>query len=91
MTDDEAAQIGRALGDPNRLSIYSQIARCGSEVCCGDIHAKKAISHATLSHHLKVLTELGLIDSRKEGLYVYYHPVPGKFSSYLRYLSGINS
>ena len=90
MTDNEVAQIGRALGDPNRLAIYTHIAQ-HDELFCGEMHAKHAISAATLSHHLKVLTELGLITSRKEGLNVYYRTVPEKFAGYLRYLGGIGS
>jgi ArsR family transcriptional regulator len=90
MTDDEVAQIGRALGDPNRLAIYTQIAQ-HDELFCGEMHAKHVISAATLSHHLKVLHELGLITSRKEGLNVYYRTVPEKFAGYLKYLGGIGS
>jgi ArsR family transcriptional regulator len=88
MKDDEVAQIGKALGDPNRLAIYTQIAE-HDELFCGEMHAKHTISGATLSHHLKVLHELGLITSRKEGLNVYYRSVPEKFAGYLQYLNGI--
>ena len=86
MEDDEVALIGKALGDPNRLAIYKQIAQHG-ELYCGEMHAKHAISAATLSHHLKVLADLGLISSRKDGLNVYYQAVPGKFSAYLKNLA----
>jgi ArsR family transcriptional regulator len=88
MTDDEVAQIGKALGDPNRLAIYTQIAQC-DELFCGEMHAKHAISAPTLSHHLKVLTDLGLITFRKDGLNVYYRDVPAKFAAYLKYLAEI--
>lgn len=88
MTDDDVAQIGKALGDPNRLAIYTQIAQ-RDEMFCGEMHAKHEISPATLSHHLKVLTELGLIMSRKEGLNVYYRAVPERLADYVHYLSGI--
>jgi ArsR family transcriptional regulator len=90
MTDDEAAHIGKALGDPNRLAIYTQIAQ-HDELFCGEMHAKHTISAATLSHHLKVLTDLGLITSRKEGLNVFYRSVPEKFAAYVRYLNGIGT
>jgi ArsR family transcriptional regulator, arsenate/arsenite/antimonite-responsive transcriptional repressor len=88
LTDDEVAQIGRALGDPNRLAIYTQIAQ-HDELFCGEMHAKHTISPPTLSHHLKVLHDLGLITSRKEGLNVYYRAIPEKFAAYLQYLAGI--
>lgn len=88
LTDSEVAQIGKALGDPNRLAIYTQIAQ-HDELFCGEMHAKHTISPATLSHHLKVLTDLGLITHRKDGLNVYYRIVPERFEDYLKYLSGI--
>src|ERR1700742_4050663 len=89
LTDKEVAQIGKALGDPNRLAIYTDIAQC-DELFCGEMHAKQAISAATLSHHLKVLTDLGLITFRKDGLNVYYRVVPEKFAAYLKYLTEIS-
>ncbi|WP_213806425.1 metalloregulator ArsR/SmtB family transcription factor [Granulicella sp. dw_53] len=88
MTDFEVAQIGKALGDPNRLAIYSQIAE-HDELFCGEMHAKHPISSATLSHHLKVLHDLELITSRKEGLNVYYRVVPEKFAEYIKFLTRI--
>ncbi len=88
MTDAEVAQIGKALGDPNRLAIYTQIAQY-DELFCGEMHAKHVISPPTLSHHLKVLTDLGLITFRKDGLNVYYRIVPGRFAAYLKYLAEI--
>ncbi len=90
MTDKEVAQIGKALGDPNRLAIYTHISQ-HDELFCGEIHAKHAISAPTLSHHLKVLADLGLITSRKDGLNVYYRIVPGRFAAYLKYLAGIEA
>jgi ArsR family transcriptional regulator len=84
----DEAQIGKALGDPNRLAIYTQIAQ-HDEIYCGEMHAKHEISLATLSHHLKVLTDLGLVTSRKEGLNVYYRVVPERFAEYLKFLSKI--
>jgi len=88
ITDDEVAQIGKALGDPNRLAIYTQIAQ-HDELFCGEMHAKHAISAPTLSHHLKVLADLGLITSRKDGLNMYYRIEPERFAAYLKYLSEI--
>jgi ArsR family transcriptional regulator, arsenate/arsenite/antimonite-responsive transcriptional repressor len=87
--ESEVALIGKALGDPNRLAIYTQIASCNSELFCGEIECKHKISPPTLSHHLKVLHDLGLITSRKEGLHVFYKAIPERLSSYLAYLSKV--
>ena len=86
LTDKEAAQIAKALGDPNRLAIYAQIAQ-GEELYCGEICERHTISPATISHHLKVLTDLGLVTSRKEGLNVYYRSQPEKIAAYRKYLT----
>jgi ArsR family transcriptional regulator len=90
MKEKEAMQIAKALGDAHRFTIYTQIAQ-SEELFCGEICAKQTISPGTLSHHLKILTELGLIRSRKEGLNVYYRTVPETFASYLKYLTSISA
>lgn len=90
ITDQEVAQIGKALGDPNRLAIYTQIAK-HEELFCGEMYAKGRISQPTVSHHLKVLTELGLIASRKEGLNVFYRVIPQRLQAYLKYLSELGA
>jgi ArsR family transcriptional regulator len=90
MKEKEAAQIARALGDPHRFAIYTQIAQ-SDEVFCGEMCAKHEIAPGTLTHHLKILTELKLITSRKEGLNVYYRSVPETFAGYLGYLATLTS
>jgi ArsR family transcriptional regulator len=59
------------------------------ELFCGERHAKSEISGATLSHHLEVLSNLGLITSRKEGLNVYYRAIPEKLGQCFSYLAHI--
>lgn len=83
-------QIAKALGDAHRFAIYTQIAQ-SDELFCGEMCAKHTISPGTLSHHLKILTELGLVTSRKEGLNVYYRVIPETFAAYLTYLKSIAS
>jgi ArsR family transcriptional regulator len=90
MSEKKAMQIAKALGDAHRFTIYTQIAQ-SEELFCGEICAKHTISPGTLSHHLKILTGLGLITSRKEGLNVYYRTVPETFASYLKYLTTIGA
>ena len=71
------AQVFRALGDPVRLRLVSLIgAREGGEVCVCDLTSAFELSQPTISHHLKVLREAGLIDSQRRGTWVYYRLVP---------------
>jgi ArsR family transcriptional regulator len=71
------AQVFKALGDPVRLRLVSLIgAREGGEVCVCDLTSAFDLTQPTISHHLKVLREAGLIDSRRCGTWVYYRLVP---------------
>lgn len=88
ITEPEAALIGKALGDPTRLGIYTQIAN-RKELYCGELCACQVISGATISHHLRVLTQAGLITSRRSGQHIYYRAIPARLTSYKRYLSGL--
>jgi ArsR family transcriptional regulator len=88
LNDIQAAQIAKALGDPNRLCVFTQISQ-NKELFCGEMHAKNEISPATLSHHLKVLAEAKLITSRREGQNVYYRTLTETVSSYREYLADI--
>jgi ArsR family transcriptional regulator len=71
------AQIFRALGDPVRLRLVSLIgAHQGGEVCVCDLTSAFNLTQPTISHHLKVLREAGIIDSERRGTWVYYRLVP---------------
>jgi ArsR family transcriptional regulator len=72
------APVFKALGDPVRLRLVSLIgARQGGEVCVCDLTSAFDLTQPTISHHLKVLREAGLIDSERRGTWVYYRLVPG--------------
>jgi len=66
----EYAQYFRALSDPNRLMIVDMLS-CG-ELCACVILAKFRITQPTLSHHMKILCESGLVRGRKKGKWTYY-------------------
>jgi ArsR family transcriptional regulator len=87
ITAGEAALIGKALGDPTRLSIYSQIANRGSELFCGELGDCHVLSMATISHHLRVLTQAGLISSRRSGQYIFYRAIRPRLTEYRKYLA----
>ncbi|WP_097873360.1 helix-turn-helix transcriptional regulator [Streptomyces sp. ms184] len=74
----ELAKVFKALGDPVRLRLLSMIAsREGGEICVCDLTPAFDLSQPTISHHLKLLRQAGLIDCERRGTWVYYWLVPG--------------
>ncbi len=65
----------KALGDPVRLRLMSMIASV-PEACVCDLTGAFDVSAPTISHHLKVLREAGLIDGERRGTWVYYRVRP---------------
>ncbi|MFK4087974.1 ArsR/SmtB family transcription factor [Kribbella sp. NPDC020789] len=72
----EGATVFKALADPIRLRLMSIIASAGAEVCVCDITPHFDVSGPTISHHLRVLREAGLVDCERRGTWVYYWPIP---------------
>lgn len=70
MTADKTALICRALGDGNRLDIVRLLS--GGEMCACKLLEKFNITQPTLSHHMKILCECGLVETRWEGKWAYY-------------------
>ena len=68
---DRLAPIFKALGDPVRLRMTSMIA-AHPEICVCDITPAFELSSGTISHHLRLLREAGLVDCERRGTYVYY-------------------
>lgn len=68
--DPGYSKVFRALGDPKRAMIVEMLS-CG-ELCACMILKKFEISQSTLSHHMKLLCECGLVRSRDEGKWTYY-------------------
>lgn len=76
-TAAELAPVLKALGDPVRLRLLSLIgARQGGEICVCDLTSAFALTQPTISHHLKVLREAGLITCQRRGTWVHYRLVP---------------
>jgi ArsR family transcriptional regulator len=82
----ELSKVFKALGDPVRLRLASLIASHeGGEACVCDLTDAFDLSGPTISHHLKVLREAGLIVGERRGTWVYYRIQPGA----LRRLSAV--
>jgi ArsR family transcriptional regulator len=78
LTEDDAAAIApmfKALGDPVRLRLVSLIAAT-PEACVCDLTGAFELSAPTISHHLRVLREAGLVGSERRGTWVYYRIRP---------------
>jgi ArsR family transcriptional regulator len=70
---ERIAPLLKALGDPVRLRMLSLVAAYdGREACVCDLNDAFELSQPTVSHHLKVLHEVGLLDREKRGVWVYY-------------------
>ena len=65
----------RALSDPTRVAIVNRLAST-EECCVCDLNAAFELSQPTISHHLKVLREAGLVESSRRGTWAYYRVVP---------------
>ncbi|GAA3515316.1 ArsR/SmtB family transcription factor [Actinocatenispora rupis] len=77
----ELAPAFKALGDPVRLQLLSLIASHeGGEVCVCELTPRFELTGPTISHHLKVLRQAGLIDCERRGTWVYYWIVPAMLS-----------
>ncbi|MFI7189996.1 ArsR/SmtB family transcription factor [Nocardia nova] len=80
LTADAAVELAvafKALADPVRLRLLSAIAaRAGGEACVCDLSEGIDVSQPTISHHLKVLREAGLLTSERRASWVYYRVVP---------------
>ena len=73
----ESAAAFKALGDPVRLRLFSLIAsHLEGEACVCDLTGEFDVSQPTISHHLKVLREAGLLTSERRASWVYYRVAP---------------
>jgi len=80
LTEDQSTELARvfkALGDPVRLRLLSLIAsHAGGEACVCDLTDAFDLTGPTISHHLKVLREAGVIDGERRGTWIYYRVLP---------------
>jgi DNA-binding transcriptional ArsR family regulator len=83
-----AVALLAALAQESRLAIYRKLVQAGpTGLSVGEIGASLHVAPATLSFHLKELFHAGLVRSRQEGRYVYYHANYERMNALLGYLS----
>ncbi|MDH3292815.1 MAG: metalloregulator ArsR/SmtB family transcription factor [Acidimicrobiia bacterium] len=83
LSSDEAASLAEwfgVLADPTRLRLFSLIAAAGEACAACDLVDDLGVSQPTVSHHLKVLRDAGLVESERRGRWVYYWPLPERLA-----------
>jgi ArsR family transcriptional regulator len=69
---ERMAAVAKALGDPIRLQLVDVLRKHAGKVCVCELVPLFDLSQPTVSHHLKVLREAGIVDSERRGLWAYY-------------------
>ena len=84
---DQHVEAFKSLAHRTRLEIFFFLVRQKDEVAAGDIQAELEIPGPTLSHHLDLLRRAGLVQSRREGTFVYYSTTPDMVTQLVRLLT----
>src|SRR5579864_75653 len=70
------AQVAKAVGDPVRLQLVDVLRKHAGKVCVCELVPLFDLSQPTVSHHLKVLRDAGIVGSERQGLWAYYFVIP---------------
>lgn len=70
----------RALADPTRVALVNRLAQC-DEACVCDLTAASELAQPTISHHLRILRDAGLVEAERRGTWAYYRLVPEAFEA----------
>lgn len=89
MDEKSAARIFKALADENRVRILRRLQ--AGEKCACDLLEDLHISQPTLSHHMKILCESGIVTGRKEGKWMHYSVSEAGFRELLEFLDGLDA
>ena len=88
MDERELTRISKALSDPTRLRIFERISS-SKEMFCGQVVEECGLTPGTISHHLKILADANLIETRRDGQFIYMKSRPETIRDYSRALSKI--
>jgi ArsR family transcriptional regulator len=73
---ERMARVAKALGDPIRLQLVDVLRKHAGKVCVCELVPLFDLAQPTVSHHLKVLRQAGIVDSERQGLWAYYYVNP---------------
>jgi ArsR family transcriptional regulator, arsenate/arsenite/antimonite-responsive transcriptional repressor len=81
------ARVAKALGDPVRLQLVDVLRKHAGTVCVCELVPLFDLSQPTISHHLRVLRQAGLVGSERQGLWAYYYVLPRALEELSAWLS----
>jgi ArsR family transcriptional regulator len=81
------AAVAKALGEPIRLQLVDVLRKHAGKVCVCELVPLFDLAQPTVSHHLKVLREAGIVDSERQGLWAYYYVIPDALKELATWLS----
>ena len=84
---ERLARIAKALGDPIRLQLVDVLRKHAGKVCVCELVPLFDLSQPTVSHHLKVLRQAGIVESERQGLWAYYYVKPDAMEELSQWLS----
>jgi ArsR family transcriptional regulator len=84
---ERMAVVAKALGDPVRLQLIDVLRKHAGKVCVCELVPLFDLTQPTVSHHLKVLRDAGLVGSEREGIWAYYFVIPDALKELSAWLS----
>src|ERR671916_349327 len=81
------AGVAKALGDPVRVQLVDVLRKHAGKVCVCELVPLFDLSQPTVSHHLKVLRDAGVVDSERRGLWAYYYVQPAALDELTAWLT----
>jgi len=88
---ERAVAAFRALGDPTRLEIFRLLAAQDAPVCACDVVDRFGLAQPTISHHLRILRQAGLVTTAKRGVWAWYAPDPRALAWLREIVAGLGS
>ena len=85
---ERMAGVAKALGDPIRLQLVDVLRKHAGKVCVCELIPLFDVGQSTVSHHLKVLRQAGLVDSERRGLWAYYYVLPEALAEFAAWVAG---
>lgn len=83
---ERIAAVAKALGDPVRLTLIDVLRKHAGRVCVCELVPLFELSQPTISHHLRVLRDAGLVASERQGLWAYYYVLPERLDELAAWL-----